>query len=224
MTRPLSALSRTFRRWTPVLVAFFAVAGPGADSEAAGGAAGQRGRDLRRRLLLVHGAAVRQARRRARDHVRLHGRHGEEADLRGRIRRQHRPRRGGAGPLRPEEGHLREAARGLLAQHRSDGQGPPVLRRRHPVPDGDLRAHRRAARGRRKLQGALEKTKPFKEPIVTPIVAATEFWPAEEYHQDYYIKNPIRYNYYRTGCGRDARLKQLWGSRCTHCPSEAPWK
>ncbi len=58
----------------------------------------------------------------------------------------------------------------------------------------------------------IEQTKPFKEPIVTPIVAAGEFWPAEEYHQDYYRKNPIRYNYYRTGCGRDARLKQLWGS------------
>ncbi len=58
----------------------------------------------------------------------------------------------------------------------------------------------------------LAMTKPFKDPIVTPVVAATEFWPAEEYHQDYYLKNPVRYNYYRTGCGRDARLKSLWGS------------
>jgi peptide-methionine (S)-S-oxide reductase len=61
-------------------------------------------------------------------------------------------------------------------------------------------------------KAALEKSKPFSAPIVTPIVAAAEFWPAEEYHQDYYIKNPVRYAYYRTGCGRDARLKQLWGS------------
>ena len=61
-------------------------------------------------------------------------------------------------------------------------------------------------------KAAIEKSKPFKDAIVTPIVAATQFWPAEEYHQDYYVKNPIRYGYYRTGCGRDARLKQLWGS------------
>jgi peptide-methionine (S)-S-oxide reductase len=63
-----------------------------------------------------------------------------------------------------------------------------------------------------KSKAALATTKPFKEPIVTPVVAATEFWPAEDYHQDYYVKNPTRYTYYRTGCGRDARLKSLWGS------------
>ena len=63
-----------------------------------------------------------------------------------------------------------------------------------------------------KSKALLATTKPFKEPIVTPVVAATEFWPAEDYHQDYYIKNPTRYTYYRTGCGRDARLKSLWGS------------
>jgi peptide-methionine (S)-S-oxide reductase len=63
-----------------------------------------------------------------------------------------------------------------------------------------------------KSKAALATTKPFKDPIVTPVVAATEFWPAEDYHQDYYVKNPTRYTYYRTGCGRDARLKSVWGS------------
>jgi peptide-methionine (S)-S-oxide reductase len=53
--------------------------------------------------------------------------------------------------------------------------------------------------------------KRFKEPIVTEIVAYTEFYPAEDYHQDYYIKNPLRYKYYRYNCGRDQRLEALWG-------------
>ncbi len=57
----------------------------------------------------------------------------------------------------------------------------------------------------------LEKTKPFKAPIVTEIVMAGPFYPAEDYHQEYYKKNPLRYHFYRSGCGRDARLKELWG-------------
>jgi len=64
----------------------------------------------------------------------------------------------------------------------------------------------------RKSLAELERTKPFKQAIVTEIVAATAFFPAEAYHQDYYRKNPVRYAYYRASCGRDLRLAELWGS------------
>jgi len=60
-------------------------------------------------------------------------------------------------------------------------------------------------------KAALERSRPFKGAIVTPVVDASTFYPAEEYHQDYYRKNPIQYQYYRIGCGRDLRLRQLWG-------------
>jgi peptide-methionine (S)-S-oxide reductase len=56
-----------------------------------------------------------------------------------------------------------------------------------------------------------EKDKPFRQPILTPITPAGEFYPAEDYHQDYYKKNPLQYRFYVTGCGRYARLDSLWG-------------
>ena len=61
-------------------------------------------------------------------------------------------------------------------------------------------------------KAALEQSGRFAKPIVTQIVAATPFTAAEEYHQDYYLKNPIRYKFYRTRCGRDQRLHELWGA------------
>ncbi|WP_418315781.1 peptide-methionine (S)-S-oxide reductase MsrA [Piscinibacter sakaiensis] len=84
--------------------------------------------------------------------------------------------------------------------------GSPYRTAIYPVDQAQL-AEAQASKAR------IEQSKPFKEPIVTEIKLAGTFYPAEGYHQDYYLKNPIRYNYYRTSCGRDQRLKQLWGEK-----------
>lgn len=67
-----------------------------------------------------------------------------------------------------------------------------------------------AEKSRQKIINKLGK------PVVTEVTAATTFYPAEDYHQNYYQVNPVRYNYYRWSCGRDRRLKELWGEQATH--------
>lgn len=64
-----------------------------------------------------------------------------------------------------------------------------------------------------KSKEALERSKTFPGPIVTEVAEAGAFYPAEEYHRQYYKKNPVRYRYYRSACGRDNRLKELWGDK-----------
>jgi peptide-methionine (S)-S-oxide reductase len=68
---------------------------------------------------------------------------------------------------------------------------------------------RRAAEASKK---AIETSGRFKQPIQTQIVDAGPFYDAEDYHQDYYLKNPSKYKFYRWNCGRDQRLQELWGS------------
>ncbi|MEX1251744.1 MAG: peptide-methionine (S)-S-oxide reductase MsrA [Hyphomonas sp.] len=58
------------------------------------------------------------------------------------------------------------------------------------------------------LDGAAET---LGQDIVTKVLPAATFWPAEDYHQDYYLRSAVKYGYYRKACGRDARLEQLWG-------------
>lgn len=78
------------------------------------------------------------------------------------------------------------------------------------VRDDEQRAAAEASRRELEASGRLTA------PIATEILPAARFWPAEEYHQDFYRRNPLRYRYYRHGCGRDRRLAEVWGSASAH--------
>src|SRR6266850_867807 len=116
---------------------------------------------LRHGLLLVRRGGVREGAGRGQRRLGLHRRQGEEPELRAGVIGAHRPYRVGRGDLRPGEGELREAARDLLAEPRSDGEGPAVLRLGLAVPARDLLPFGGAEAARRGLQGEVGEREAF---------------------------------------------------------------
>jgi peptide-methionine (S)-S-oxide reductase len=71
-------------------------------------------------------------------------------------------------------------------------------------------------------KAALEASGRFDQPIVVEIKPTSAFYVAEDYHQNYYVENPLRYKFYRWSCGRDSRLEELWGEEVSHAKGLAP--
>ena len=156
---------------------------------------------------------------RHRHDVRLHRRDESESHLRGSVERRHRPHRGRAGALRPGESVATKSCStcsGTTSIRRSTG--PPVLRRRAAsTGPGSSCTTTSSGRPRKRRRRRVEKTQ-----AVQGSRSSRRSPPRPSSGRPRSTtrtttgKNPVRYNYYRTGCGRDARLKQLWGSAAPH--------
>ena len=141
----------------------------------------------------------------------------KEPTLRAGLVRGHRPRGGGRGRLRPGEGHATRSSSTCSGTTwiRSTAAGSSATagnQYRTAIFYHDEEQQRLAEQSKQ----ALEASGKLKKKIVTQIVPAGEFYAAEDYHQDYYMRNPIRYKFYRFNCGRDDRLKELWGEAPAH--------
>ena len=110
----------------------------------------------------------------------------------------------------PSKVVLPEAARLLLAHHRSDREGPAVLRSRQSVPHRDLRATTTKSANWRKPPRNWSSPNSRSRSTPRSSTPARSTRP-RTYHQDFYLKNPTKYKFYRWNCGRDQRLEQLWG-------------
>ncbi len=189
-----------------ILAAVAALGGPAGPSRAAGP---ERDRRLCRRLLLVHGGRLRQGEGCALHDIRIYRRTQGQADLRAGVGWGHGPRRGGPSGLRPDPRDLRGIGRALLAHHRPVQRARPVLRHGEsyrPVIFVADERQRTAATARAiacRSSSRIESWWRLRPPRT--------FYRAEDYHQDYYKKNPVRYNFYRWNCGRDSRLARVWG-------------
>ena len=189
-------------------------AGPGEGRPAQGRSGRGAEGDVRRWMLLVHGAAVREAAGRPLGHLRVHRGPGEEPDLRAGVEPRDGPCRSGRDRLRPEGDRLRAAARGVLAQRGSrppttassaTGAGSIGRASSCTTPSSGGWPRSPNGRSRRRRPSACRSSRSIED--------AGPFWVAEDYHQDYYKTNPVRYYSYRTGCGRDRRLAELWGDK-----------
>ncbi len=149
----------------------------------------------------------------------LRGRPREEPVLRAGVGGHDRSRRVGPGELRPRPAELRAAVEVFWRNVDPTDGGGQFCDRGHQYRTAifyDGEAQKGAAEASKRF---LEASGRLPKPIVTEIVPLDAFYPAEDYHQDFYRKSPVRYTTYRAGCGRDRRLSELWGKEAVHGPA-----